>query len=105
MGIVGLETAFPLMYTYLVKPGMLTMERLVELMSLAPARRFGLERRVEEDFCVFDLGCEYTVDPAEFRSMGRATPFAGWNVYGRSRLTVCGKNIIYSDLQEERENA
>jgi len=105
MGIVGLETAFPLMYTYLVRPGKLTMERLVELMSLAPARRFGLERRVEEDFCVFDLGCEYSIDPAEFRSMGRATPFAGWNVYGRNRLTVCGKNIIYSDLQEERENA
>jgi len=105
MGIVGLETAFPLMYTYLVKPGKMTMERLVELMSLAPAKRFGLEQKVEEDFCVFDLACEYPIDPAEFRSMGRATPFAGWNVYGRSRLTVCGKNIIYSDLQEERENA
>ena len=105
MGIVGLDTAFPLMYTYLVKPGHMSMDRLVDMMSLAPAKRFGLERPIEEDFCVFDLGCEYTVDPAEFHSMGRATPFAGWKVYGRNRLTVCGKNIIYSDLQEERNNA
>ena len=105
MGIVGLETAFPLLYTYLVKPGHMSLERVSEMMSLAPAKRFGLERSMEEDFCVYDLGCEYPIDPAEFASMGRATPFAGWKVYGRNRLTVCGKNMIYSDLQEERDNA
>ncbi len=92
-GIVGLETAFPILYTDLVKPGILSLERLVELMSTAPRRRFGIQ--TNPGLCVWDLEAEYTVDPARFLSMGKATPFAGRRVYGRCRLTVYNNQVIY----------
>ena len=99
MGIVGLECAFPLLYTYLVKPGMLTLERLVELMSLNPRRIFGLGGGLQAgqpaDFTVMDLGAEYEIDPAAFLSMGHATPFAGWRVGGRTMLTVVDGREAY----------
>ncbi len=88
-GIVGLETAFPVLYTRLVLPGILTLEQLVEKMTAAPRARFGLPQP-ENDFCEWDLETEYTVDPADFLSMGRATPFEGWRVRGRCLRTVCG---------------
>ena len=88
-GIVGLETAFPALYTGLVRTGILSLEKLVSLMTDAPRRRFGLTQPAE-DFCEWDLGAEYTVDPADFLSMGRATPFEGWKVYGKCLRTVCG---------------
>ena len=101
MGIVGLECAFPLLYTYLVKPGMLTLERLVELMSLNPRRIFGLGGGLQAgqpaDFTVMDLGAEYEIDPAAFLSMGHATPFAGWRVGGRTMLTVVDGREAYRD--------
>lgn len=101
MGIVGLECAFPLLYTYLVKPGMLTLERLVELMSLNPRRIFGLGGGLQAgqpaDFTVMDLGSEYEIDPAAFLSMGHATPFAGWRVGGRTMLTVVDGREAYRD--------
>lgn len=101
MGIVGLECAFPLLYTYLVKPGMLTLERLVELMSLNPRRIFGLGSGLQAgqpaDFTVMDLGAEYEIDPAAFLSMGHATPFAGWRVGGRTMLTVVDGREAYRD--------
>lgn len=101
MGIVGLECAFPLLYKYLVLGGVIPMGRLVELMALNPRRLFGLEGGVEAgdaaDFTVFDLGAEYDVDPAAFRSKGRATPFAGWRVQGRTMLTVVGGREVYRD--------
>lgn len=101
MGIVGLECAFPLLYTYLVKPGMLTIERLVELMSLNPRRIFGLGGGLQAgqpaDFTVMDLGAEYEIDPAAFLSMGHATPFAGWRVGGRTMLTVVDGREAYRD--------
>ncbi len=78
-GIVGLETAFPLMYTYLVRQGVISLERLVDLMAVNPRQRFGLPF---EGVAVWDLNRETTVDPASFASMGRATPFAGWKVWG-----------------------
>ena len=78
-GIVGLETAFPLMYTYLVRQGVISLERLVDLMAVNPRQRFGLPF---EGVAVWDLNRETTVDPATFASMGRATPFAGWKVWG-----------------------
>ena len=93
MGVVGLETAFPLLYTHLVKPGVLTLERLVELMSINPRRRFGLPQ--SEDFSVWDLNKEYTIDPDMFCSKGRATPFAGWKVYGENQMTIVGGNIVW----------
>ena len=86
MGIVGLETAFPLLYTYLVKPGVISMERLMELLHDAPCRRFNIP--TDTGFTVFDLNDSYRVDPADFLSMGRATPFAGWSVQGRCLLTA-----------------
>ena len=88
-GIVGLETAFPLVYTRLVKTGVIDMERLMELLVTDPRRRFSLPFR-DGDFTVWDLGEEYAIDPADFRSMGRATPFAGMRVFGKCLLTVCG---------------
>ena len=95
MGIVGLETAFPLLYTYLVKPGIFSMDLLIDKLSTAPRRRFGLGATPEDDFSVWDLNEEYEIDPGEFLSKGRATPFAGWKVYGRCKQTVCGGKIIY----------
>ena len=85
-GIVGLETAFPLLYTGLVKPGLLPLERLIALLTEAPRARFGLP--LGNDFSIWDLNVRETIDPADFLSRGRATPFAGQAVYGRCLLTV-----------------
>ncbi len=102
MGIVGLETAFPVMYTDLVKTGVLSLEKLVEIMSIAPAMRFGLQSGIKKgnnaDFCIYDLENEYIIDPEKFASMGRATPFAGKSVFGKCVATVCSGNIVYKDL-------
>ena len=99
MGIVGLECAFPLLYKYLVLPGTLALERLVELMSVNPRRIFGLGGGLEPgqaaDFTVLDLAAQYELDPAAFRSKGRATPFAGWPVQGRAAMTVMGGETAY----------
>ena len=93
MGITGLECAFPVLYTKLVRSGVITLERLVNLMSISPRRRFSLP--VGNDVCVFDLSREYTVDPASFVSQGRSTPFAGWKVFGENILTVCGGKTVW----------
>ena len=93
MGVVGIETAFPLLYTYLVKPGLLSLERLVELMAVNPRKRFNIP--MTEDFSVWDLSKEYTIDPEDFVSKGRATPFAGWNVSGENLLTIVGGKIVW----------
>lgn len=99
MGIVGIETAFPLLYTYLVRRGVLTLEKLVALMADNPRRLFGLEPALEEgalaDLVVMDLDAEYEIDPQEFLSKGRATPFAGWKVRGRTMLTLVGGEVAY----------
>ena len=95
-GVVGLETAFPVLYTYLVKKGVVSLARLLELMSGAPRRRFGLP--APEGFSVWDLDATYTVDPENFLSQGRATPFAGMTVQGRNRLTVFRGRTVYSDI-------
>ena len=92
-GVVGIETALPVLYTYLVKPGILTMDRLVELLVINPRKRFGIALGC--DYSIWDLEDEYTVDPAEFVSMGKATPFEGWKVNGRCLATVCDGNIVY----------
>ena len=94
-GIVGLETAFPVLYTYLVKPGIVTLDRLVGLLCVNPRKRFGLP--LGEDYSVWDLNAEYTIDPAQFLSKGRATPFAGWNVNGKCMATVCGGKVVYRE--------
>ncbi|MBR2047944.1 MAG: dihydroorotase [Oscillospiraceae bacterium] len=93
MGVVGIETAFPLLYTHLVKTGLISLERLVELMSVNPRKRFGIPER--GDFTVWDLSREYTIDPEDFLSKGRATPFAGWKVFGENQLTIVGGKIVW----------
>ena len=92
-GIVGLETAFPLLYTRLVKPGILSMERLLDALAVKPRQRFGIP--LEEDYTVWDLEEGFTVDPAEFLSKGRATPFAGEKLFGRCKLTSAAGKIAY----------
>ena len=81
-GIVGLETAFPLLYTYLVKKGVITLEKLIDLMAVSPRKRFDIPF---EGVTVWDLNQSYIIDPARFLSLGHATPFEGW--------TVCGENM------------
>jgi len=85
-GVVGLETAFAVMYTHFVKPGIITMDRLMELMVFAPRKRFGIPLE-SGDCTLWDLDTEYTVDPETFLSKGRATPFAGARLYGRCVAT------------------
>lgn len=93
MGVVGLETAFPVLYTELVKKNIITLERLVELMSFKPKERFGID--TNNDFAVFDISEAYKIDPENFLSMGRATPFAGREVFGRCLLTVHNEKVVY----------
>lgn len=95
MGVVGLETAFAAVYTHLVKPGVISMEKAVELFSVNARQRFGLP--AGNDFTVWDLNAEYTVNPAEFLSQGRATPFAGTKLFGRCVMTVHDRNVVYLD--------
>ena len=95
-GVVGIETAFPILYTYLVKPGILTMDRLIDLLVINPRKRFGIDLGC--DYSVWDLDAEYSVDPAEFLSMGKASPFTGWKVYGRCMATVCDGKLVYNSL-------
>lgn len=93
MGIVGLETAFPVLYTELVTKNIITLDRLVELMSFKPKERFGID--TNNDFAVFDISEAYKIDPEDFLSMGRATPFAGREVFGRCLLTVHNEKVVY----------
>ena len=98
MGVVGLETAFPVLYTELVMKNIITLDRLVELMSFKPKERFGID--TNNDFAVFDISEAYKIDPENFLSMGRATPFAGREVFGRCLLTVHNEKVVYK--AEER---
>ena len=90
MGVVGLECAFPLLYKYMVLPGIITLEKLIALMAVNPRRIFGLGGGLH-------VGARYRVDPATFLSMGRATPFAGWEVQGRAAMTVVGGREVFRD--------
>ena len=92
-GIVGIETAFPLLYTYLVKTGMLTMERLVELMSTRARAIMGLP--MDESWATFDLDAHYTIDPSSFLSKGHSTPFAGWSVWGKCIRNEYKGTVVY----------
>lgn len=92
-GVVGIETAFPLMYTYFVKTGRISMEKLLDLMVYAPRKRFHIP--LGEDYSVWDLSAQEVIDPKAFLSMGHATPFEGWKVSGRCVLTVCDGSVVY----------
>ena len=92
-GIVGSETAFPLLYTHLVKSGFLRLEELIDLMVVRPRERFNLP--LGKSYCVWDLSKSYNIDPDDFLSQGKATPFEGMEVYGECLLTVCNGNVAY----------
>ena len=92
-GIVGLETAFAVMNTYLVKPGIITLEKLAALMATNPRKRFGIPDK--NSFTIWKLDEAFTVNPEEFLSKGRATPFEGETLYGVNYLTVIDGKIIY----------
>ena len=96
-GIVGLETAFPVLYTGLVKTGIISLEKLVELLSIRPRQRFHIP--LGNDFCLWDLESSYLIDPERFASMGRATPFAGMSVQGRCVLTAYQGRAVYMDIE------
>ena len=95
-GIVGLETAFPVMYTHLVKTGVITLEKLIDLLAYAPRRRFGIP--LGDDYTVWDLETLITVNPQEFLSLGRATPFENHKLYGRCVMTVCDGKQVYKNI-------
>ncbi|MBR1811818.1 MAG: dihydroorotase [Clostridia bacterium] len=95
MGVVGLETAFPILYTELVLKNIISLEKLIALMSVNPARRFGADTK--DSWAVMDIGAAYAVDPEKFVSMGRATPFTGRTVYGKCKMTVIHGKILFLD--------
>ncbi len=93
-GIVGIETAFPILYTCLVKPGILSLNKLLELLCVNPRRRFGLP--LGTDYSIWDLNAAYPIDPEDFLSKGRATPFAGWQANGKCIATICDGKLVYA---------
>ncbi len=95
-GIVGIETAFPVMYTKLVRTGIIDIQRLMELIVANPRKRFGIP--YTDDFSVWDLEKSFKVDPKDLLSMGKATPFEGETLYGVNFLTVCGGKIAYKKV-------
>ncbi len=97
MGVVGLETAFPVLYTKLVKTGIITLEEIVKLMSENPRKRFKIN--TDAGFTVFEVGKEYEINPDKFLSKGKSSPFSGMRVYGRCLATVTGGKAVY--LNEE----
>ena len=92
-GVVGIETAFPICYTHLVKTGIITMDQLMNLLVWNARNRFDIP--LGNDFSVWDLDTEYSIDPQDFVSLGKATPFQGWKVNGKCMLTVCDGKIVY----------
>ena len=101
-GIVGLETCFPILYTHLVKKDIISLKKLIELMSVNPRKRFGfaggyIEDGAPADITVLDLNRQWTIDPADFASMGRATPFDGWQVFGKVTMTMVEGEVKYEE--------
>lgn len=92
-GIVGIETAFQLLHTHLVKKNIISLERLVELLAVNPRKRFGLE--YDNSFTVWNLDKKTVINPSDFLSMGKATPFEGEEVFGECELTICNGKTAY----------
>ncbi len=105
-GIVGLECAFPILYTNLVETGIVPLETILNALCVTPRKLFGLpEVEIAEgfpaDLTVIDLHRPHIIDPAAFRSLSRATPFAGWGVSTDIAMTLCGGEIAYANLAKE----
>lgn len=103
MGVVGLETAFPILYTKLVRNGVITLERLVELMCVSPRKIFNLKggeikKGESADLCLIDLEKQFTVEPEKFASKGHSTPFENMKLQGENLLTVLRGEIVYEAL-------
>ena len=94
-GIVGIETAFPLLYTYLVKEDVITMEQLLQLLVTNPRKRFGIPHTC--DFSIWDLRQSSIIEPEQFQSMGKSTPFEGWRIWGRCLATVCDGKLVWME--------
>jgi len=92
-GVVGIETAFPVLYTHLVKQGIISLEKLIDLLAVNPRKRFRIP--LGQDYTVWNLEQAFTVDPNDFISMGKATPFDGWKLNGVCMLTVCDGKVVY----------
>ena len=92
-GVVGLETAFAVLYTKLVKPGILSLEKLCDLLAVNPRKRFNIP--MGDDYTIWDLNAAFTVDPSKFVSMGKATPFEGWRLQGKCIMTICDGRVVY----------
>ncbi len=104
MGVVGIETAFAAAYTHLVKKGVITLEKLIELLNKNAKMRFGVGASINKgekaNLCVFDLDYKYTVDPTEFLSMGKSTPFEGTEVFGRCLLTIADGKVVWQEKED-----
>lgn len=94
-GVVGLETAFPVLYTRLVLPGIVPLERIIHVLTEAPRARFGIP--MGQDCTVWDLNETYVIDPADFLSRGKASPFTGWQVTGKCKATCHNGKLVYAD--------
>lgn len=106
MGIVGLETAFPVLYTELVETGLLPLPLLIDKLALSPRRIFGLPGGTiapgqPADLTVLDLNRSHRIDSSRFHSLGRATPFDGWQVTGKIAMTFCDGNLVYAEPTRE----
>lgn len=101
MGVVGIETAFPIMYTYFVKKEILSLEKLMDLLSTNANNRFGFDSEIavgkKANLTVFDLNNEYKIDKNEFVSMGKSTPFENLSVFGRCKMTICNGKIVWQE--------
>ena len=109
-GIVGLETAFPILYTNLVETGIVPLETILNALCVNPRKIFGLpggslEEGQPADLTVLDLNRPHVINSQTFRSLGRATPFDGWGVSAAVAMTICGGEIAYADLQNQEEDA
>ncbi len=101
MGVVGIETAFSIMYTNFVKTDIISLEKLVELLSINANKRFNIGSEIKvgnkADLTVFDLNEKYIVNPDDFLSMGKSTPFEGAEVYGKCKMTICNGKVVWED--------
>ena len=102
MGIVGLETSFPLLYTYLVKQNIITLQKLIELMNINPSKRFNIGTQIavgeKADLSVFNLDEEYVIDSNKFASKGRNTPFNGYKVFGKCKMTIVDGKVVFNEM-------